>query len=438
MFYKNLAFLAIPITLQELLNSSVNMIDIFMIGRLGEQSVAAVGLANQIFFLFTLLCFGINSGASVFMGQYWGRRDIKNIHKIMGIAISLGLAAAGIFFILAEFFPIQVMHIYSKDSSVILLGRNYLKIIAFSYFLSAIIVSLNQSLRVIGKAHFPIITTTLSIVINIVCNYIFIFVLNLGVGGAALGTLIARSAEFIVQICIIKKYKLPIGAKISEYLGADRKYLMNFMKIAAPVILNEFFWALGTSIYNIAYKYSGTEAQAAVQIASTVQNMFIVVGLGAGAGSGIIIANTLGAGNTSRAIRYSRKCLVLSIILSFFMAAVLIGLSELIISFFDIEPSVKAYSQKMLYVIAAFMAFKTFNYTSIVGILRSGGDTRFCLLVDFLGVWCIGIPMAFLGSYFLHLPIYITFAMVYTEELFKFAVSGVRVMSNKWANVIID
>lgn len=436
-FLKNIATLAIPIMLQELLNSSVNILDTFMIGRLGDTAVASVGLANQIFFLFVLITFGINSGGSIFIGQYYGKGDYKGIHKIMGITLSLSLFAAFIFWCGARLFPQQLMGFYSKDHLVIEQGGEYLKIISFSYFLSAIIVSLNAALKSTNVVMQPMITTFISLVSNFTFNLLFIFGLNMGVKGAAFATLLARIIEVIVQIVLIVRYKRVIRTRLSNYFVFDKNIVLQFLKISTPVILNEFMWALGNSVYNIAYKYSGTVAQAATQISGTVQNLFMVAGIAIGSACGILISNTLGAGDSKRAIEYSRKCCGLSVVLSIFMGIMLALATPFIVNVFKVGDEAKLYANYMLYVVSAFMVFKTFNFVTIVGVLRNGGDTTFCLLLDTLTVWFIGVPMAFLGSKFLGLPIYITFAMVYLEEVVKMFISAVRVWKNKWANTVI-
>lgn len=437
-FLKLAASLAIPIILQDILNSSVNMVDTFMIGRLGESEVAAVGLANQIFFIFQLILFGITSGSAIFIGQYWGKRDIDNIHKVMGISIGLSLSFALLFSVLAYFIPEKIMMLYSKDPDVIKLGCDYLEIIIISYFFSAIIVAVNSALRSTGKTTLPMCTTFISLFSNIIFNYIFIFVLALGVKGAAIATVLARLIEITSQLILIYKLKTPIAAKISNYLKADKSFLKNFFKITLPVILNEFMWALGTSIYNMAYKYSGTEAQAAVQISSTIQNLFMVTGTGAGFACSILLSNALGAGDIKKAISYSRKCIKISLILSIFMGIALLFLSDFILMFFDVSDIVKEYAYYLFIIIAMGMVVKTYNYTTIAGILRSGGDTKFCLILDAAGVWLVGIPFSFLGSAVLGLPIYITVALVYMEEVLKFFISSKRVLSNKWAKTIIE
>jgi putative MATE family efflux protein len=436
-FLRNLGLLALPIIINELINSSVNLMDTFMTGKLGAQSVTAVGLGNQVFFLFVLITFGISSGASVFMGQYWGKGNISGIHKVLGIAILLAFADATVFFCGACFFPEAIMRIYSKDSEVIALGCSYLRIVGFSYFLTAVTVTINAALKAMGQAAQPMVTTFISLVCNIVFNYIFIFRLGMGVRGAALGTLLARSIELTVQLCIVFMRRHPIITAPKHYFEFDKAFLSNYFKIASPVLINEFMWALGTSIYNIAYKYSGTVPQAAVQIANVVQNLFAVVGMGIGTSCGILVANALGAGDNKRAQLYSSRCTVITVIVTIVTGCILALSSGHIVELFSIEPVGRHYAYIMLLVVAVGMLFKNINYINIVGILRNGGDTLFCLLVDTCSVWLIGVPMAFLGSAILHLPIYITFAMVYSEEFFKTILSGARVKSGKWIKDVI-
>ena len=281
------------------------------------------------------------------------------------------------------------------------------------------------------------VTTFISLVLNVIFNYIFIFKIGLGVKGAAYGTLCARSTEMSVQLILIFGRKLPIIGSIKDYFSADSSFVKKYFVIAMPVFLNEFFWALGTTTYNVAYKYSGTVAQAAVQVASSVQNLFVVAGFGVGAASGIILSNTLGAGDRDRAIDYSKKSKIITNIFSIISGIILALFANLIVGLFDINDEGRKYALYMLYIVAVGIVIKNINYNNIVGILRSGGDTLAGLILDMGSVWLIGVPMAFLGSMILGLPIYCTFAMVYMEEFVKMFFSEARVLKLKWANTII-
>ena len=436
-FLKTLLYLALPIVLQEIINSSVNMLDTFMVGKLSVYEMTAVGLGNQIFFLFALLCFGINSGSSIFMGQFWGKKDVASIHKTMGICISFGLVAAILFASAAFIIPEKLMEFYSNDPLVIQYGAKYLRIVCLSYFPFAIIGAVNASLKSCGQTRPPMATSFMALLMNGIFNYIFIFILHKSVQGAAWATVIARMTELIVQLLLVYKLKMPVAGKLKAYAAADVKFLKDFFAIAAPVILNEFTWASGTTLYNVAYKFTGTDGQGAVQISNNIQQLFMVMGLSVGSACGIMLTNCLGAGERDKAIRYSRKCLILSVVLSASMGMLLIAFSPLIVNFFNVSQEVKGLALNILKVIAVGMVFKTFNYTTIVGILRSGGDTIFCFLVDGLSVWLVGVPLAFITAYFIGLPIYWVVAFVYCEEFIKFFISGLRVKRNGWARTLV-
>ena len=436
-FIKTIAALAAPIILQEVLNASVNMLDVVMIGSMGIEEVTAVGLSNQIFFLFTVFCSGAVGAASIFSGQFFGKGDMQSIHKVMGINFVFVLLLATLFASGAFFFPEYLIRIYSNDEVVIALGAEYLRHIALSYFFTAITFSINGVLRSIAQTKIPMVTTIIALLSNLTLTYIFIFVLELGVAGTAVATVIARSIEITAQLLIINKLRLPIVTKIKEYFTADKEFVKIFFKTGLPVIINAIIWSIGVSFYQVAYKFAGTEAQGAMQIASTVQNVFMVVGMAVGTSCGIMIANLLGGGNREKAIEYSRKCLITAVCFSTFMGMVLMLFSPIIAGFFDIDEAVKESVIKLLYIISFGIIMKTFNYTAIVGIIRSGGDTKFCLFLDLGVVWLIGIPMAFLGAAVLHLPIHLVLIMVYAEEVVKIGISGYRVLSNKWAKNLV-
>ena len=323
-FYKRLAFLALPIVIQELLNASVNIINTVLIGSLGYAEIAAVALSNQIFFLFTLLCFGVSSGSSILMGQFWGDGDTKSIHKTMGICYAGCMGAAALFACVALFLPRQAMGLYSADSHVIGLGVSYLRVIWISYFLSATAITINLSLRSTGQTMLPMATSAVAITSNVLLNYLFIHVLKQGVPGAATATVIARAIEVGLQLALIVAFKMPVVGKLKNYLSADMVFLKKYIKLVTPVVGNEFAWALGTSLYNAAYKYCGTEAQSALHIASSINGLFYVVGMASGTACGIMLANTLGEGDAERAVGYSRKFLLLNTCISLFFGTLMV------------------------------------------------------------------------------------------------------------------
>ena len=436
-FYKSLFILALPIFMQEFINAGVNLIDSLMVGSLGLNAINGVGLAGQLTFLCMLVMFGINSGSAIFMGQFWGKGDTKSIHQVMGICFASNMVAACAFAFGAFAFPHVLLGFYSNEPEVIRQGSMYLRVIGLSFFLYAITSTINASLRSIGQTKMPMFTTMIALLANASLTGIAIFVLDWGVVGAAIATVIARVLELAAQILIVKKLHLPIGTKLRAYFTADKKFLRNFFKITTPVILNESIWALGTSLYNLAYKACGNEAQGAMQIGAAMLSVFNVLGMGIGSACGIMLANLLGAGERDKAIESARRGLVLACGISLVMGVVLIGISPAIIAMYDISAAVKEQARLVIFVIAVGLVLKTYNYTTIVGILRSGGDTLFCLVVDAAGVWLVGLPLALAGAVLFELPVHWVLLLVYSEEVFKFILTTVRVFRNKWAAQIV-
>ena len=436
-FYKTLLLLALPIIAQEFINSAVNMADFMMVGSLGLDPMNGVSLGGQLSFICLLVLFGVNSGSAILMGQFWGKEDTRSIHKVMGIAFITNLSVTFLLALAAITLPEAILRLYSKEPEVIRLGALYLRTVGVSYLFSGVTTAINASLRSIGQTRIPMFTTFAALLTNVTLNYLSIYVLKWGVFGVGLSTVISRVVEVGVQILVIRKLHLPVVTRLRRYFTADKAFVKKFFTLAIPVILNESMWGLGTSLYNIAYKACGNEAQGAMQIGSTLQNVFNVLGFGIGSACGILLANLLGAGKREEALAGAKRGLVLSCAVSAVMACVLLAISPLIIGIYNVPQEVKTQARLLIFVIAGGLIFKTYNFTAIVGVLRSGGDTRFCLFADVAGVWVFGVPAAFIGAVLLKLPIHIVLLLVYSEELFKCAVVTWRVRQKKWAATLV-
>ena len=436
-FIKALLSLSLPIMGQELLNTGVNLLDSLMIGQLGLGAINGVGFANQIFFLLAVVMFGVTSGSAIFMGQYWGKKDTHGIRRVMGLCFGLNMAVAVLFGLCALLIPEVLIGFYTKDPDALARGVEYIRVVAVTYFLFAVTACFNAALRSIGQTRLPMFTTLISLLCNGALNYVFIFVYDWNVTGAALATVIARSMELLAQFLLMRHRRVPVLGPIREYFAVQLGFVRDFFKLTAPVILNETIWAVGVTLYSVIYQLCGNEAQGAVQISMVIQNIFMVIGFGAGAGCGVLLANLLGAGERDRAIDYAGKGLKAVIFISLIMGGLLVVASPFVLMLYNVEPEVKSAAQLVMFVIATGFVFKTFNYTSIVGVLRSGGDTRYCLFLDLAGVWAIGVPLALIGAAVWRLPIHWVVALVYSEEIFKFFLSMRRVRSNVWANCVV-
>lgn len=435
-FLKKAFMIACPVALQGMLNTVVNLVDTMMIGTLGETTIAAVGLANKLFFVFCLLVFGVVSGSGILAAQYWGNHDIKNIRKVLGLAMLLALAASVLFLIPSQVCPELVMRIFTTSEGAITTGTSYLLIVAWSYPFIAITNTYVAMMRAVGRVKAPVAVSLLAIVINIVLNYTLIFgkfgAPALGVEGAAIATLIARVIECITLLTISYVTKSPLICKVQELFGYSKEFVKQFIDTASPVIANEFVWGLGTTMYSLAYGRMGDNAVAAITIATTIQDIVIVLFQGLSAATAVILGNEMGAGNLKKAERYASNFFVLQFIIATVAGAICYAIRWNIIGMYRISPEV---AQDISYCVIVFICFiyaRTFNFVNIVGVLRSGGDTKYCFIIDTSGVWLIGIPMAFIGGLWLQLPIYAVYALVTLEEVYKMIFGYWRYRKKKW------
>ena len=435
-FLKKAVRIALPVAMQGMLNTIVNLVDTMMIGALGATAIAAVGLANKVFFVFTLLVFGIVSGSGVLAAQYWGNGDIKNIKKVVGLALTLAVAASIAFLVPAVVCPEAVMRIFTASEDAIQVGAGYLTIVALSYPATAVSNTFVAMLRATGRVKAPVVISSCTIFINIFFNYTFIYgnfgAPAMGAAGAALATLMARLAEALSIILVVYLGKAPVAARFKEMFGYSREFLVQFFSTTSPVIANEFIWGLGTTLYSLAYGRMGNDAVAAITIATTIQDIVTVLFQGLSAATAVIMGNEMGAGKLKRAERYAKNFLILQFIVTILGALFCVAIRWQIIGVYNITPEIAESVSRCIIVFALFMPFKMFDYVMVVGILRSGGDTKMCLLLDCSGVWMIGVPMAFLGGLFFGFPIHIVYAMVMLEEVYKAVFGYWRYRQKKW------
>ena len=441
-FYKTLITLCIPIIIQNLLSNLINMVDTIMVGGLGEISVASIGIANQYFFLYNMALSGIIGGASLFIAQFYGKNDKLNIRKITGLSVISALMIGITFMIVAFFSPKFIIYFFSKDLDVIKVATNYFSIIGFCYPIIAISNVFSMGSRSIRNPKLGMVCSTISLFINIILNYVFIFgklgMPALGASGAALATVIARIIELILLVSYIyfikNDYELRFTFKDIKLINKD--LLKAYISKTTPTFLNDTLWAFGTVLYAVAYSKAGTSAIAASQIASSTGNFFIVTAVCVAIGSSIMIGNELGADNIKKAIHYSKKFAILVTLVGAIFGLLLIISIPGLIKLFSVSDQLMPDIKKIFVIMGILMALKTFNTFIIIGVLRSGGDTKYALFLEMGCMWIVSLPLTFFAAY-KGLPIYILVGLTYTEEVVKFIFGVPRAISKKWAQNLV-
>ena len=407
-FYIRLFVITLPIAMQSLITSSLNMLDTMMIGKIGELELASVGIANQYYFLFSLLTNAIAIGSGVLIAQLWGKKDTINIKRTLSRSLFYSLVLTIVFMILGLIMPNKIM---------------------------AITFTFASGLRSIGNTRLPMLGSFIGLIVNGVLNAILIFGLlgapKMGIKGAALATLIARIVEFLIVVGVLK-------LRFKDMLELPKSLSITLNKVTLPILANEACWALGNITYTAIYARIGTSAAASIQICSTVMNLFMIVTFGLANAAVVIIGNEIGANRESEAISASKKISSLSFKISILLAIVLAFLSKPIVSFFNVSVEVKIASEYILYVYAFILVFKIYNAVMIVGILRGGGDATYGSILQGLTLWLIGIPLAAFAAFIIKLPVYFVVMFAAVEEIIKVFFMMKRFKSFKWIKNMVN
>lgn len=437
-FYKKTLKIIIPIALQNLIFSSLNMVDTLMIGQLGETSIAGVGFANQFFFVLTLLFFGIGGGSSVFTSQFYGAKNMEKIKNILGTAIKVAIIAGAIFTLLGLLIPETIIGLFTKEQAVINLGAGYLKIVCLCYIFSGVSFVFTGTLRTIGHVKLPTVVSLISLSLNTLLNYLLIFGTfgfpKLGVTGAAIATLTSRLVEFFLLLTIMIIKKLPIVKLKLHHFTLKGDLKRKYYKTLMPVITNETMWALGTAAYSAIYGRIGTDSAVAYQIQYTITSMFLIFVYGCANASGILTGIKLGENNVDDAYNYGKRFIWLSILLGAATGLLIVFIAPLFIPLFNIKESVTYTAKVLMYIFAGILTFKSLSITMVVGILRSGGDTKVAMLMDIIAVWGVGIPLGLITAFIFKLPITIVYPFICIEEILKGVYGIYRFKSKKWIN----
>lgn len=441
-FYKTLMRIAVPIALQQLVSSSVNLLDVLMVGQMGEVSIASLGLSNQVFFLMTVILFGVSSGMAIFSAQYWGKRDVVNIRRVLGIGLSISVSISFLFMLAVLFVPEKVIGFYTNDMDVIALGSQYLRIVGLCYIPTAISYTFMSVLRSTENVKLPTAVSALALSMNIFLNYTLIFgnfgMPALGVRGAAIGTAISRSVECLAMVFFAYRLRTPVAARIRELFSFDWAFFKNVLNTSFPALLNEGIWAFGITTYNSIYAHIGTDAIAAVNINSTIESMAFVVFIGSANAAAIMIGNRIGAGREDVAYDYGKRFIVLGIAGAVIVGIVLFFLRGSILSLYNISAQSQFFSYRLLFFFSLTLWVRVSNMTIFIGILRSGGDTRFCLITEAMAVWLVGVPAAFIGANLFHLPVYYVYLLAFLEEITKLTVVFKRFKTKRWVNNLTE
>ncbi|MDF2594400.1 MAG: family efflux transporter [Clostridia bacterium] len=435
-FYKLILSIALPIACQNLITFAVSMADSVMVGGLGEVSLSAVTIANQLFFIFMLIIFGLGSGANILVAQYWGKGDTKAIHKVMSIIYKVSVLFAGIFMLIAACVPEQFMGAFTTDAKVIELGGQYLRTIFVSYIFFALTNVTISVLRSVQTVKISIVVYGVSLITNIFLNWVLIFgnlgAPVMGVKGAAIATACARLVEFLIALGFLIFLEKKIKFKPAYLLKTDKVLLKDLVVVGGPVVLNELVWALGSSTLALIVAKLGTEVVAANSINNVVWQFVSIFTMGAGHAGAVIIGNTVGAMEYEKTKEYASTLIFLSIALGLIGAVIMFGIRPYVLLLYNVSQNTKDIARQIMAAGSLMLVFQSVAFVLMIGVLRGGGDTKFVLVADIIFLWAVAIPLGYVAAVILHLPIALVFIALKCDEILKVGISLIRVKRGKW------
>lgn len=438
-FLYGVLVLALPSILQNLVTNLAALIDNLMVGGLQEHAIAGVTITNQVVFIFTIVLFGIGGTASIFIPQYNGIGDAQKVTETFKVSLIISVLFGVAFFLLMSLTPEIVLGFFATDPQTIRQAHYYLSFIKYTFLLLPISLAIGNAFRFCGYVKLPMYLASITVIISTFLNFGLINgnlgMPALGVEGAALGTLIARSVEFVILIALTVYIKSPVKIQILTFFKLEGTMFKTFMQ-KYGLVLNEFFWAFGIQTLTVIYTMRTSENIAAMSIASTFAKLIWIGMGGLNVVFSIYLGKHLGRNEFEKALRNAKKLKIISTFMGLALGILVFILSIFLVGFFDVTPEIMRTGQILLLITVGFSWLNYLN-SSYYFILRSGGDTKSVFIVDSLFTWVIMIPAAFnIGK--LGLPLTVHFFLVQLFEFGKFGLAHGLYLKETWLNNLTE
>ena len=435
-FRKSLFQIALPVTLQSLLQSSFSVVDQLMTGQLGSVSIAGIGLGGKFAGLFSVLVSAVAAVAGIMIAQHLGKKDLRQVGRSFYLNLIIALIIAVVFGTAAIGLPEKIMSLYTKDQPTIEMASVYLRIYALGFLPAAVTTILSTLLRCMDAAVQPLYASIAAAVVNSGLNYILIFgklgFPAMGTRGAALATVISQVCGCAITLIMFWRMRAKRRWNLPFSLQMDRSRWKHYAGILAPILVCEFFWSLGENVYASIYGHIGTQACAAMTLTNPIQALTIGALSGVAQASGIMVGKSLGAGEYQRARQESKKLMLCGFFGSLVLSASILIFAGYYVKIFQVEDSVRLMTINILMVYAVISPVKVQNMILGGGILRSGGRTEYVMYVDLIGTWIFGVPLGALSAFVLHQPIHIVYLMLSLEECVRLLISLAIFRRNSW------
>ena len=427
-FYRTLFPLLITVALQNIVAYSVNMADNIMLGSYSQNALSGAATVNQIFFMVQQITLGIGEGFVVLGAQYWGQGRMQPIRKLTGIALKLGL--------ICTFIPHLVISIFTNDPEIIAEGVAYLGIIKYTFLLFIITNVLMAALRCVETVKISFYISIVSLIVNVGINYVLIFgrfgAPELGIRGAAIGTLVAR----IVELGIVVVYMLKIDKKLKlfseNFMKFDAALRKDYAKVEIPVMLSQVLWAVSVPFQTAILGHLSSDAIAANSVATTFYQYLKVIVLAMSSSSAVMIGASVGRGDMKRVKSDARTLVVIDLLIGVALGVALFVLRKPLLTFYNLNDTAIVLADQLIIVMSFIMVGMSYQMPVSMGIIRGGGDAKFSMVMNMISTWAIVIPLSFMSAFWWHWSVVGVVIMIQSDQVFKGLPTFIRFRSYKW------
>lgn len=439
-FYRTFVRLALALMVQQAVVLSVNLADNVMLGSYSETALAGVAAVNQIQFVLQQLVFGFSNGMIVLASQYWGRKQTGPIRRLTAIAFWGALLVAAALFALASLFPRHLVQLFTDDPAIVAQGCAYLSIVRFSYLFFAATTVLLGSLRAVERVRIALVVSLAALVVNCSINFVLIrgrFGLpELGVRGAAIGTLTAR----VLECAIVSVYALAADGRLrlrpADLLRLDRTLLGDYVRVSLPVVVTSALWGLNTAMQTVILGHMSSGAIAAHAISSTIFLFLKVTSVGAASAASVIIGKAVGEGDRGKIRAYTRTLQAIFVCIGLSLCSILLLIRMPLLSLYTLEPATRRLAEQFIVIEAMVLVATSYQMCVNTGIISGGGDPRFVLVVDLIVIWGIAIPLSFLCAFRWNASPVVVMLALNSDQALKCVTSAVHCNSYRWIKTL--
>ena len=436
-FYRSFLALSGALMLEQAVVLCVNLADNVMIGSYSEVSLSGVAAVNQIQFFIQQIAFAISNALIVLAGQYWGQKRCGPIRQLTAIGVRLELVFSLVMFALTSLFPEGCVRLFVDHDAIVAEGVRYLDILRFSYPFFAVTTVLLGAMRSVENVQLALRVSLVSLVVNCCINYLLIGgrlgAPELGVRGAAIGTLTARVLEFFIVAWYVLAHDKRLALRLRDLLSRGRELARDFGKVALPIVVQGAMWGASNCLQTSILGHMNDNAVAAYSISSTIFLLLKVAAVGAATASSILIAKQIGSGAEQPAIRQSVHTMqAIYLGTGLVLAGILFAIRVPLLSLYKLSDTTRALAEQFLLLQCAVVFTMSYQMPASMGILRGGGDTKFPVIVDLISIWVIVLPVSYLAAFVWKAPAIVVAICLNADQFFKCIPNALRVNRYHW------